>query len=150
MGSSPNQPDLEATWRAGRIRNKPNLDFIFDRHEHIPTLLALKYVIRGGSDLTCRIIGMSHKRHRISNHGNSADCLTACLNWQQGEHQSTASLVFVGIHRLLVVPLIKSQYCGKYFHVMTSSWDVYKRICRIISKKCCYGLFFIVSLSFAK
>ena len=46
-----------------------------------------------------------------------------CAN--QRKHQSSASLAFVqGIHRWPVNSPHKSQWRGKYFHLMTSSWKV--------------------------
>ena len=41
----------------------------------------------------------------------------------QTKHQSSASLAFVwGIHRDRWIPRTKGQFCGKCFHLMTSSW----------------------------
>ena len=42
----------------------------------------------------------------------------------QTKHQSSASLAFVwGIHRDRWIPRTKGQLRGKWFHLMTSSWD---------------------------
>ena len=43
------------------------------------------------------------------------------------KHQSSASLAFVwGIHRDRWIPRTKGQLRGKCFHLMTSSWDIFK------------------------
>ena len=47
-------------------------------------------------------------------------------NADQRIHQSSASQAFVrGIHRDRWIPRTKDQWCGKCFHLMTSSWHQY-------------------------
>ena len=49
-------------------------------------------------------------------------CSNICSGTDQTKHQSSASLAFMGAnHQWPVVPLTKGQWCGKCFHLMTSS-----------------------------
>ena len=50
---------------------------------------------------------------------------TICSGVDQRKHQSSASLAFVRrIHRWPVNSPHKGQWCGKCFHLMTSSWKL--------------------------
>ena len=52
----------------------------------------------------------------------------------QRKHQSSASLAFVwGIHRERWIPRTKGQLCGKFFHLMTSSWNFKRSLWKLVN-----------------
>ena len=64
----------------------------------------------------------SHGHHRVSLHRQIDSLFNSYSYWQQN-HQSFMLLAQCrGIRRCLVDSLTKSQYFGKHFHVMKSSW----------------------------